>query len=114
MNEQQTFPKRNGIDKNTYVSVGLLITIICGFTFVIGAIYSAKFDLATNQLTLSTKVDANQAALSAQVLALTTRVDKFEKLQETWGFQDQFKWSVHLQRDNEKLGLKVPEPEPSK
>src|SRR6266446_183549 len=116
MSDETNSPKVRtpSINTNTYVSVGLLVAILGGFWAVINTIYSAKFELASNQVALATKVDSNQTTIASKVDNLTLRMDKFEKFQETWGLQDMFKWSVHLQRDNDgsqgSVKLRVPEP----
>jgi len=94
-------PKDNQINTNTYVSVGILVTILSGFAVMMNTIYSSKSTLETNQIRFENKIDG-----------VIFRVDKFEKNRETWSAQDMFKWAVHLQRDNP--SMKVPEPDTSK
>lgn len=72
--------------------------MLAGFWLVINSVYTSKFEIATNQIRFETKIDG-----------VATRMDKYEKTKETWGFQDMFKWAVHLQRDNPTM--KVPEPD---
>lgn len=86
------------LNTNTYVSVGILITILTGFFVVINTIYTTKTELVLNQYRSGVKLDN-----------LTERMDKYEKAKETWSFQDMFKWAVHLQQSNQGK-IVVPEP----
>lgn len=86
------------LNTNTYVSFGILISILTGFFVVINAIYSAKTELVLNQYKSGVKLDT-----------LTERMDKYERTKETWSFQDMFKWAVHLQQSNQGK-ITVPEP----
>jgi len=87
------------INTNTYVSLGLLVTLLGGFWAILNTIYGARSEIINKQDKVELKLES-----------LTTRMDKLDAQHETWSFQDQFKWSVHLQRDN--VGkITVPEPE---
>jgi hypothetical protein len=87
----------SGINTNTYMSIGLFFALAGGFWAVINTIYTTKAEITSKQERFEMKIEA-----------LDARMGKFEKLKETWSFQDQFKWSVHLQRDNP--NIKIPEP----
>lgn len=75
------------LNANSYVSIGLLITIIAA-TWVI----SSSVNKATE--------------LNRQ---FEVRLATMEKNRETWTDSDMFRWAVHLQKENPTL--KIPEPE---
>jgi hypothetical protein len=87
------------LDKNTYISLGLVASVIGGAIALIVAIYSAKGDITA-------KLDRFDWRLGA----VESNVSKVEKSQETWTDVDMFRWSVRLQRANEGK-LIVPEVE---
>jgi hypothetical protein len=91
------FPRMTGINTNTYVSITMLFALVGGFGAVLTTLYGAKAEITTKQERFEMKLEI-----------LSARVEKFEAMRETWAFQDQYRWYVHLQRDNP--NLKVPEP----
>lgn len=88
----------NGINTSTYVSLGLLASIVIG-TWVL----SASIGGARNDVT-NAKVE-----IIGRVGKAEERIQNLEKTRETWNDADMFRWAVHLQKENPTL--KIPEPE---
>jgi hypothetical protein len=86
------------LNANSYVSIGLLITIIAA-TWVIAS--------SVNKVTSS--INDAKTEFGARMERFESRVAAIEKNRETWTDGDMFRWAVHLQKENPTL--KVPEPE---
>jgi len=105
VNGQQDNPARilnaghnTALNANSYVSLGLLITIILATWTISSAINKASGSLENAKAEFSGRMDRFESRLSAT-----------EKNRETWTDGDMYRWAVHLQKENP--SLKVPEPE---
>lgn len=81
----------NGINTNTYVSLGVLFTILIA------------------SWTINTSVNSTRNAITNRLDKTEARILVLETNKDIWTDADMFKWAVHLQRENPTL--KVPEPE---
>jgi hypothetical protein len=88
----------NGINSNTYISIGLLASIILATWFMSGAIGAARSDVTAAKVEIINRVTKTEE-----------RIGQLEKSHETWNDSDMFRWAVHLQKENP--NLKIPEPE---
>lgn len=100
----------NGITRvnvNTYVSIGLVITLMVATIWINNSVQQTQATVANAELRITSRIEGQETKVSD----VLKRMDLFESRKETWGYQDMFRWAVHLQRDNPQI--KVPEPEPN-
>ena len=91
----------NGVNANTYISLGLLLSIIVATWIVAGAINGTKNEVTEAKVEIINRVSRTEE-----------RIGSLEKNRETWTDADMFRWAVHLQQANPPPStLKVPEPE---
>jgi len=102
------------IDTSTKVTIGLAILAVGGILWIVSSVTEAKTSIVNATYTITSRMDKSDFKIDE----LSKRMDKFEASKESWSFQDQLKWSVHLQRDNDgtagKPLIRVPEPETNK
>lgn len=102
MEPQHTHPThhlvKNGLNSSSFISIGLVITIVIATWVLAGAINSA-----------TGSINSFKTEWNARMTSLETRMGAQEKYKESWTDGDMFRWAVHLQKEN--TSLKVPEPE---
>jgi len=88
----------SGITANTYVSLGLLISIVAATWIISSSVNKATNSIENARQEFIGRMDRMEARLAA-----------VERNKESWTDGDMFRWAVHLQKENPTL--KVPEPE---
>jgi hypothetical protein len=98
---------RNGrLNLNTVVSlIGMLLSVVAGTWFVASKVNSAKTDIMAQNISMKSEFVAKATSLEARVTALEGRPKN-----ESWSDGDMFRWATRLQRENQSIHLKVPEP----
>lgn len=91
-------PVPGTMNTNTYISIGLVVTVLGGFVAVINTLYSAKGEITARL----DKVEWRMASVENKPLPVQRK--------ESWTDRDMFKWAVRLQKENQGK-ITVPEPE---
>jgi hypothetical protein len=96
---------RANLNTNTFVSLGVLAAIVTGTWVLANKIGSVKTDILASNVTMKAEFSAKATSIEARVTALEGRPKN-----ETWSDGDMFRWATRLQRENQSIHLKVPEP----
>jgi len=104
--EEQGKPGANGLNVNSYISIGLLITIILGCCYI----KDGQRDNEVARIKESAENAKANAELKVQIANLSR--DMMDRARDRITFTEVWHWAVALQRANTEAGIKLIVPEP--
>jgi hypothetical protein len=99
-------PNGNGLNINSYISIGLLVTIILGCCYI----KDGQRDNEVTRVKESAENAKANAELKVQIANLSR--DMTDRARDRITFTEVWHWAVSLQRANTEAGIKLIVPEP--
>jgi hypothetical protein len=102
-NDRNGNGRRVTLSPSTFVSFGVLVSIVGGTWIVANKLSQIDTAILSNNTALKAEFSQKATTLEARVTALEGR-----QVKESWTDGDMFRWATRLQRENQ--NLRVPEP----